>query len=164
MLTAIPNQLVHAGMAVVISNSVSDPDLPVNTLAFSLLPGAPGSASIDPNSGLFSWLTTDADVNTTNQVTVHVHDNGVPLLADEKSFIITVISRPVVQSIVMSNQAVTIRWSAIAGRRYRLQAQAEAGTEGWIHVTPDILAEGASSTVTLPAVEGDRFYRVHCRP
>jgi hypothetical protein len=59
---------------------------------------------------------------------------------------------------------VTIRWSAIAGRRYRLQAQTEAGTEGWIDVTPDILAEGASSAVTLPAVEADRFYRVHCRP
>lgn len=37
----------------------SDPDLPQQKLTFSLLPGAPEGASIDPNTGVFSWAPSE---------------------------------------------------------------------------------------------------------
>ena len=72
--------------------TATDPDLPANTLAFSLVSGP-------------SWVTVDAD-GTINfgsipssavgphTVTIKVEDNGSPVMDDTESFIITVVNRP----------------------------------------------------------------------
>jgi hypothetical protein len=166
VLAAIPDQALHAGMTLVISNSASDPDLPANGLTFSLLPGAPAGAVIDPVAGVLAWATTEADVDTTNQFTIRVSDDGLPILADEKSFIVTVVPPPVIQSISISNGLATISWSAIVGRGYRLQAlsEPEAVWTGWTDVTPDVVAVAPGVEVNQPVGEANRFYRVRCLP
>jgi hypothetical protein len=90
VLTFIPDQTIVEGSTLVVTNSASDADLPINTLNFSLDPGAPVGASINPTNGLFVWTPTEAQGGTTNHVTVRVTDNGVPNLSDFKSFTVTV--------------------------------------------------------------------------
>ena len=62
-----------------------------DTLTFSLDPGAPNTAQIDPTNGTFTWAPTRAYASTTNPVTVRVTDNGYPPLSATQTFLITVL-------------------------------------------------------------------------
>src|SRR5207244_4437613 len=68
----------------------SDPDLPANTLTFSLV-SAPNGMTLDPSSGVLTWTPTEAQGPSTNLITVKVTDNGAPQLSDTKSFTVVVI-------------------------------------------------------------------------
>ena len=73
--------------------SATDPDLPPNTLAFSLV-GAPAGATIDPATGAFSWTPTDDNPSGTPSdlytFKVRATDNGSPVLFGESTVTITV--------------------------------------------------------------------------
>ena len=68
------------------SAAADDPDLPAQTLTYSLGPGAPTGAAIDPASGLFTWTPTEAQGPTTNPVAVWVLDDGAPSLSATNGF------------------------------------------------------------------------------
>lgn len=61
------------------------------TLTYAIGAG-PVGATIDPQSGLFTWTPTNGQV--TEQVTVVVTDNGTPSLSDTETFTITVNNLP----------------------------------------------------------------------
>lgn len=70
--------------------AASDADLPKNDLEYSLI-GAPAGASIDPNTGVFSWTPTAAQSNNAfYSFNVRVTDNGSPSLWDEETASFTV--------------------------------------------------------------------------
>jgi hypothetical protein len=148
-----------------ISNSATDPDIPTNMLTFSLDAGAPPTAAINATNGLFTWPTTDADANTTNQITVRVTDDGIPAFSDARVFTVTVVSRPMIMSIVASNNIVTMTWSAVPGQNYRMQYQDDLAGASWNALAPDVTATAASALTTdaiSPASQ--RFYRVLVLP
>ena len=58
----------------------TDPDLPGNTATFSLVSAPPG-VSIDPVTGALSWIPTEAQGPSTNDIVVRVQDDGIPPLA-----------------------------------------------------------------------------------
>ena len=89
VLAAIANQSILAGGTMLVTNSASDSNFPPLPLTFSLL-NPPAGASIDPNSGLFTWRPTIAQSPSTPTVTVVVSDNGVPPLSATQSFTVTV--------------------------------------------------------------------------
>lgn len=62
--------------------SASDIDLPANHLTFSLDPGAPAGAAIDPETGEFEWTPDELQGPDIYTVTVRVNDNGTPNLDD----------------------------------------------------------------------------------
>jgi uncharacterized repeat protein (TIGR01451 family) len=70
--------------------NADDVDLPANTLTFSLEVGAPAGASIDPISGVFTWMTDESQGPGVYTVTVRVVDNGMPTLYDFETIEITV--------------------------------------------------------------------------
>lgn len=92
VLAPIPNQSILAGRTLLVTNSAADPDIPQQTLTFSLLT-APANATISSNSGLFSWRPTIAQSPSTQTVAVVVSDNGVPGLSATQSFT-TMVVRP----------------------------------------------------------------------
>src|SRR5213078_2293021 len=92
VLTPLTNQTVTAGIQVTITNTAVDPDFPTNVLSFTLDPGAPGGASINPTSGVFTWTPSAAQAPSTNLITVRVTDDGSPALSDAKSFTLVVNS------------------------------------------------------------------------
>ncbi len=87
--SSVGDQTVSAGVTLAITNPATDPDLPWQSLAYSL-PSAPGGATVNTNSGLFLWRPTVAQANTTNFVTVQVSDNGNPSLNATRSFYVRV--------------------------------------------------------------------------
>jgi len=76
--------------------AVDDPDLPAQTLSYSLAAGAPQGATIHPTSGQFSWTPSESQGPDVYPVTVVVRDDGSPRLRAEETFQITVaeVNRP----------------------------------------------------------------------
>lgn len=159
-LAAITNRAVHAGTLVTFTNFASDSDIPANTLTFSLDPGAPSGASMGAANGIFSWLTTDVGIGTSNYITARVTDNGVPSQNDTKSFAILVLARPAIQSASVSGANFILTWSAIPGTKYRVQFKNNLGDPAWTTLVPDVTAVGTTASYFDPVNTVQRFYRV----
>ena len=65
-------------------------------LTYSLEPGAPAGATIDPNTGVFSWTPTPGQGPATYNITVRVTDAGSPSMSDTETFAVTVNAAPVI--------------------------------------------------------------------
>ncbi|HEV2969843.1 MAG TPA: NosD domain-containing protein [Pirellulales bacterium] len=76
VLDPIPNVTVTQGTPVTFTAVAHDAD-PSAVLTFSLGAGAPAGASIDPSTGLFTWMPVDAPVVANILVIVSV--NGTPV-------------------------------------------------------------------------------------
>jgi hypothetical protein len=94
VLGSISNQTGNWGNAFAFTAAATDPDLPANALAFSLI-GAPAGAAIDPSTGAFAWTPSNLQVGA-HTFTVRVTDNGSPNMFDEQSVTINVGLRPTV--------------------------------------------------------------------
>ncbi|MDZ4780178.1 MAG: DUF4214 domain-containing protein, partial [Planctomycetia bacterium] len=91
VLADIPSRTVSAGQNVSITAVATDPDLPANTLLFSLdTATAPAGATIDPATGVFNWTPTPDQAGESFTVTVRVSDQGTPALTDETQFTLSV--------------------------------------------------------------------------
>lgn len=165
VLGALPDRVVHAGTRLNFAAVATDADVPTNTLTFELLAGAPAGAVIDPQTGEFNWPTSDADVATTNVISVRVTDNGSPALADTQFFTVAVVSRPLIAGITVHDGVVSVSWGAVPGQAYRLQFTSDLGTGLWEAAGPDIVATGESATHTnLIGTNLMQFYRVMVLP
>jgi hypothetical protein len=164
VLAAIPDRTIHAGTTLTFTNSATDSDVPTNTLTFNLDVGASTGATLDSASGVFTWAPSDSFAGTTNNFTISVTDNGTPPLSDSKSFNVIVVSRPTIESIVVSNEIVNLTWSAIAGQSYRVQFTTNLLEANWNDVPGDILANDSSASATNSAADEQQFYRVRVLP
>jgi PKD repeat protein len=163
VLAPIANETVHPGMTVMFTNSATDADAN-QSLLFSLDPGAPSSASVDPGTGIFTWTPDGSYANTTNTIAVRVTDNGVPPLSAAQSFNVAVVPL-VFQPVSLSNDLLTISWGSISNLTYRVQYTTNLGGSNWLDLPPDITATGATaSTTDFTAPDAQRFYRVKVVP
>jgi len=93
ILASIGNRSVCHYATLTFTATATDPDLPANTLTYSLS-GAPTGATINPSSGLFTW-TPGATITPGDFVfTVIVTDNGSPSLSDQEQITVTVNPLP----------------------------------------------------------------------
>ena len=90
VLQTIPNRQVLVGQTVSFSATASDPDLPSNTLTYSLLAGAPSGATINSATGAFSWAVPAGAMSGDYPISIRATDNGSPTLSDTKNFTISV--------------------------------------------------------------------------
>ena len=164
VLAPIADRTIYAGTTLVITNLAVDSDVPMNALSFSLDPGAPAGAAIDPTTSVFTWTPDSSYIFTTNLFTVRVTDDAVPPLSDARTFSVIVVNVPVIQDISISNGVATITWSAIAGQIYRLQYKADLNETNWSDLLPDVTASGptASKDDALDSIV-QRYYRVRVR-
>ena len=86
---AITNQTVDELTELLVDASATDTDTPVQTLTYSLL-NEPAGASIDPGTGLFSWIPSESQGPGTNTITVVVVDDGTPNLSATNQFEVVV--------------------------------------------------------------------------
>jgi hypothetical protein len=89
VLTVPADQTIAELSTLNISASAADPDLPTNTLTFSLR-SPPGGMNINPATGLIIWTPSEEQGPSTNVITVVVTDDGAPPLSVTNSFTITV--------------------------------------------------------------------------
>ena len=160
VLAPIASRTVHAGTLVALTNTATDGDLPTNSLSFSLDVGAPVLASVNTNTGVFNWQTSDANVGSTNSITVRVTDTGIPPQSDAKPFSIAVLARPNIESATVSGGAFELTWTAIPGQKYRVQFKNDLNDPNWSDLVPDVTASLSSAFKSDPLSATQRFYRV----
>ena len=90
VLAAIGNKNVNEGVLLTFTALASDVDLPVQALTYSLDAGAPTGATINANTGVFSWTPTDAQGSGSYTITVRVTDNGDGAMIDVETITVTV--------------------------------------------------------------------------
>ncbi|MCP3974566.1 MAG: hypothetical protein GY720_08750, partial [bacterium] len=141
-IDAITTQVVDEGDALSLTVTASDPDL--DTLSFSLDAG-PTGASIDPNTGLFSWTAFDGPADF--GVTVRVTDDGLPNLSATTSFQIQVQNVAPTLSSLNATAADEGGISTLSG------AIADAGTQDTFDLQVD-WGDGNVETFGYPAGTG----------
>jgi hypothetical protein len=108
-LAPIGNQTIDLGNTLTVSVSATDSD-PNQSLTFSLAPGSPRGATINPQTGILSW-TPDASAGAGNHaITVVATDNGSPSLSDAETFLADVVAEnhaPLITSIPLQTVAQT---------------------------------------------------------
>ncbi|MGB9602441.1 MAG: lamin tail domain-containing protein, partial [Limisphaerales bacterium] len=90
VIEPIGNKTIVEGETLVVQVRVSDPNKTRQNLFFSLAPGAPEGATIDPTTGIFVWTPTEIFGGASYQVTVRVTDDGEPPLSATDTFSISV--------------------------------------------------------------------------
>jgi hypothetical protein len=121
-LTPIPDQTVNEGSTLAVHVVASDPDAG-QALRFSLDPGAPPGAAIDPISGAFTYRPADGPTKAT--VTVRVTDNGSPPLSATATFTINVLN--VAPSVSLGAPAGVLARHPLA----RVGSFADPGADTW---------------------------------
>ena len=91
-LSSIPNTVTTPNRLLTFAAVATDADLPNQSLTFSLDPGAPAGASINPTNGLFAWTPAPTQALGNYSVTVRVSDNGTPVMTDAQTFTIALTS------------------------------------------------------------------------
>lgn len=83
-------QSIREGELLAFDAVAGDLDVPANELTFSLAPGAPQGATIDPASGHFTWTPKESQGDKDFTITVRVTDDGASTdqgeLSDEQTF------------------------------------------------------------------------------
>ncbi len=177
VLAAVGTKRVKRGSVVAFTASASDPDSQVLTFSIE---GAPAGASIDPTTGLFSWMA-DVPGPKTNWVTVRVTDNGspaqsatvaVPIVIDEvihisiadvvvpggsdgnlEAVFDVTLSAP--SSEPVSVEFTTVDNTAVGGADYVVTAGTLIFSPGETNQTIDVTVVGSS------AVHSNRSFFVH---
>jgi hypothetical protein len=165
VLAPVANRALHAGMTLTVTNPATDPDIPVNSLTFSL-DAAPAGAAINPTTGVFSWTPDSSFVNTSNTVRVVVTDYN-PWAVNEQqlsasnSFTVFVAPPPAFSPGTVSNGSFTLTWSSISGQTYRVQYKTNLMGTNWTDLPPDVMANGVTAGKTdSTASDAQRFYRI----
>jgi hypothetical protein len=163
VLTPIPDQQVTLGSTVTLTAVGSDPDIPLNTLTYSLDPGAPSGSSIHPSTGLFSWAPQASQSPSTNAVTVRVTDNGIPQLSAARTFQIIVHTTALLEITaieITSSDTIAITWSSEPGATYHLESRDRLDEPTWVSLG----AYTATGTITTahhtPSGSAQCYYRV----
>lgn len=87
-LDPIPDMTVDEGDTVSFTATITDTDMITDVVTFSLAPGAPPTAAIDANTGVFTWTTTEEDGPGTFPITVNASDGT---FTDSQSFNVNVL-------------------------------------------------------------------------
>jgi hypothetical protein len=159
VLGAISDKYVYAGQTVRFTATATDAQSAYQTLTFSLS-NAPAGASINPSSGVFSWVTTNAVAPGTNLITVQVMDNGTPPLSASRTFSVFVSASPQLTGAVAGNNGqIQITFNTLPGQNYQVQFKDNLADSSWTSLGGIIAGAGSVQTVSgeSPAVYGTSF-------
>ncbi len=90
VIDPIANRTVVRGELLSFTVTALDPDLPANSVSFSLAAGAPMGAAIHPLTGVFSWTPSTNQPQGHYDITVQAGDNGSPPMLVSHTFRVTV--------------------------------------------------------------------------
>ncbi|HEU0009129.1 MAG TPA: putative Ig domain-containing protein, partial [Verrucomicrobiae bacterium] len=152
------NQSVDAGSTLSFTAMATDSDLPAQLISFSLAPGFPAGAGIDPSSGLFTWTPTTSQIGTHN-LTVRATDNGTPPVTGMRPLTV-VVQSTLRAKIVLNGSQATISFATLDGQHYRVEFKHNLDDAVWTELAQ---GTGTGSMLTFPDDLGantHRFYRI----
>jgi pectin methylesterase-like acyl-CoA thioesterase len=166
-LAPVSDQTVNVGVNVSVANVATDPDVPAQTLTFSLLNG-PASAAVNSSSGIFTWRPTVSFAGTSNPVQVVVTDNGTPNLSATNSFnvIVNPLTQPVASTPAYSGGQFTVTVSGQIGPDYELQGATNLAGGSWTDIATTNSPASSPFMLTDPnaAAQPAQYYRIVVGP
>jgi hypothetical protein len=165
VLAAISNRTVNVGQTVAFTASATDTNQPPPTLTFALPVGAT-NATLNTNSGAFSFRPLVTQANSTNNFTVQVSDNGTPPLIATQSFSVVVnpLSAPGISNISFAGGQFSFKISGQSGPDYAIETSTNL-TQPWssLFITnspavPFVWTDAGTSN------SPQRFYRIELGP
>ena len=163
VLAIITNRTVNVGQTVAFTGSATDTDSPPQTLTFALLAGAT-NATLNTNSGAFSFRPLVTQANTTNGFTLKVADNGTPSLSATQSFSVVVnpLSVPGLGNISVAGGQFILNISGQNGPDYAIETSTNLTQWSNVFITnsPALPFTWTDATTNLP----QRFYRIKLGP
>jgi hypothetical protein len=164
-LGSIADQTVNVGVTVTVNYVATDPDVPAQTLAYSLLSG-PSGASLDPAAGTFTWRPGFSAANTTNLIQVVVTDNGAPNLSATNSFnvIVNPLTQPNILTPSYSAGQFSVSVSGEAGPDYALQVSTNLSSGVWVTLLETNSPPSPFTFTDTNAIGAAQFYRIIVGP
>ena len=163
VLAAITNRTVNVGQTVAFTASVTDTDLPPQTLTFALLAGAT-NATLNTNSGAFSFRPLVTQANSTNGFTLKVADNGTPSMSATQSFSVVVnpLSAPGISNISAVGGQFSFSVGGQSGPDYAIETSTNLTQWNNVFITnsPALPFNWTDATTNSP----QRFYRIKLGP
>lgn len=160
---AVPDETIHAGMTLTITNAATDQDVPPQILTYSLLAG-PTNATLNASNGVFVWRPWVSQAGTTNEIAVTVADNGTPSLSATNRF----------EVIVAALAPAELEASGVSGRQIGFRVDGPTGPDYSVLTSTNLLDWQILFTTNSPAppftfqaqVPGSsaRFFRVQLGP
>ncbi len=165
VLAGIGDKSVHLGQLVQFVATATDAESAYQSITFSLS-NAPSGARIDPSSGLFSWVTTNGLVASTNSITVRATDNGTPPLNDSKTFAVFIAARPqFAGTVVQNNSQLQLTFGTILGQSYQVQFKTNLADASWTNLGGSITGTDSQRNVSDDITGApQRFYRLLVTP
>jgi hypothetical protein len=162
MLAPVANQTINVGQTLLVTNAATDPNVPPNTLTFTLLSN-PSGATLTSLDALFTWRAPVSQADTTNLVTVAVTDNGTSLSATNSfNVIVNAITNFAIGSVSLSEGQVSITVNGPQGPDYTLWTSTNLLDWQAVFTTnsPALPYTFIDTNLTDPA----RFYRFQIGP
>jgi hypothetical protein len=163
VLASITNRTVNVGQTVAFTASVTDTDSPPQTLTFALLAGAT-NATLNTNSGAFSFRPLVTQANSTNGFTLKVADNGTPSLSATQSFSVFVnsLSAPGISNVSVAGGQFSFNVSGQSGPDYAIETSTNLKQWSNVFITnsPVLPFNWTDAANSSPL----RFYRVKLGP
>jgi len=122
-LAPVVDQTIGVGQTVLVTNAATDPNVPPNTLVFSLLSNPAGASltGLNATNALFTWRVPVSQANTTNRVTVAVANDGTGLSATNSfNVIVNAVTNPVTDAVTLSQDQVSLTVNGPQGPDYTL--------------------------------------------
>ena len=162
-LAPIANQIVNVGQTVAFTASATDTNQPPQTLTYALLAG-PANATLNTNSGAFSFRPLVTQANSTNSFTLQVADNGTPSMSATQSFsvVVNLLSAPGISNISVTGGQFSFKVNGQSGPDYAIETSTNLKQWSYILITNSpVLPFNWTDAATSSPV---RFYRVKLGP
>jgi hypothetical protein len=165
VFTPVAPLTANPGASVRVTNFVTDPDLPGQTLTFTLL-AAPTNATLtalNASNVLLTWRPLISQAASTNLIQLKVADNATPALSATNNFTITVnaASPPALNSIALGSQ-VSLSATGMTGPDYTLLVS--SNLVNWQSLSTTNPAALPVTFTDTNANSPARFYRLQLGP
>jgi hypothetical protein len=159
----LPDRTVTRGQILSFTAQASDADQPAQTLTWSLGLGAPAGAAIDPNTGLFTWLATNAPAAFS--ITLTVTDDGAPNLSASRTFSAIVLAPPAANGVRLNGTQFVLSWLVALGQSCQLEYTPSLNPASWSSIGNSFTGNGSSLTITNDiSFSSQGFYRLRVLP
>jgi hypothetical protein len=163
LTTPLRDYTVPTGATLVFTNTATDPNYPPQPLAFLLDLDAPEQATLDRNTGVFTWTAPNSPA--THRFTIWATETSEPFLRDSATFTIATVAGPRAIRFVSiqrgSANSITVIWQATPGTQYQLQYKNDLNAANWQGIGEAVSATSDTVSQTDPnATASQRYYRV----
>jgi hypothetical protein len=161
-----PNNGAYTGNPTVMKPDVCGPDW-VSTVTFGPESFGGTSASAPQIAGLAALVKGRYPTYSNAQLRSYLEGCGIDRGSagrDNTYGYGPCVLNPLILSLLATNNAATLTWSAVSGLTYRVQYKTNPGDTAWSDLSPDVPASGATASKTNQPLVSRRIYQVRQMP